>query len=309
MDEVDPSNKIETKLPILKTAGAAFATPYRLRKHLLKAISLPFVISVALARTLGPETDVGLVWVVQILLDLIPYTMFAVAWHRLILVGPENAAPTFVPSLTSRSWQFLTYLAILQSFLLIGPIFSADMLMPDDNAINTETVEFDFDVRIFLSELPLYVAVTLAVSLLSAPFVYLWVRFSFVFPATAVDHTHGFHRSWRETRSHGLRLTVLTYLVSTPALTAWLIWYLFIPAECPEISTIAVAVSDSVSFCLAINSFAGTLMDYGIGYVLAVLAVSLISIAFRTCTGWVPDASGSPLAPAPGNGENSGGRG
>ncbi len=293
MDEVDPSNNIETKLPILKTAGAAFAAPYRLRKHLLKAISLPLVISVALARTLGPETDVGLVWAAQILLDLIPYTMFAVAWHRLSLIGPENAAPTFVPSLTSRNWRFLIYLAILESLLLIGPIFSAEILMPDDNASDTVTAEFDFDVQFFLSDLSLYVASTLAVFLLSAPLVYLWVRFSFVFPATAVDHAHGFRRSWRETRSHGPSLTVLMYLISTPPLTAWLIWYLFIPAECPEISTIAVAASDSVSFCLAINSIAGTLIEYGIGYVLAVLAVSLISIAFRTCTGWVPAPGGA----------------
>ncbi len=210
MNEADPSNNIETKLPILNTAGADFAAPYRLRKHLLKAISLPLVISVALARTLGPETDVGLVWVAQILLDLIPYSMFAVAWHRLILIGPENAAPTFVPSLTSRNWRFLIYLAILESLLLIGPIFSAEILMPDDNAVDTETAEYDSDVQILLSDLPLYVAITLAVLLLSAPFVYIWVRFSFVFPATAVDHTHGFRRSWRETRSHGLRLTVLT---------------------------------------------------------------------------------------------------
>ncbi len=112
-------------------------------------------------------------------------------------------------------------------------------------------------------------------------------------PATAVDHTHGFRWSWRETRSHGPSLTVLMYLISTPALTAWLIMYLFLPAECPELSTIALEVSDSVSFCLAINSFAGTLIEYGIGYVLAVLDVSLISIAFRTCTGWVPAPGGA----------------
>ena len=41
-------------------------------------------------------------------------------------------------------------------------------------------------------------------------------------------------------------------------------------------------------------------IDLVLRYILIALSLGVISTAFKTCTGWVPDQPGPPLAPLPG---------
>ena len=297
MTEGTPGETTAQKLPILETAGAVYTTTLGLRRHFVKAASIPLVISIALHQGIGVEIDEGFLWIAEGLADIIPYTMFAVAWHRLVLLGPEGATPTFVPRWESPYWRFLIYLAILELIVVISPILLAEFFFGDFELADSEAEEIeeeDFGLLSLGFYLVFFVSVLLGTLLILAPLTYFWMRFSFVLPATAVDQKFGFVRSWCETGEHGLRLTVLMMFFFAPFGAALLALYSASPDECPETSATSGTGGDFGLGCFAIDSFPVTVIDTGLYYIMIAFTVTLLSISFRTCTGWVPAASSAP---------------
>lgn len=224
--------------------------------------------------------------------------MFAVACHRLVLLGSDSAAPTFVPRWESRSWKFLIYLAILELILVVAPALLAELFFNDFEFADSQAEEVgdeEFDLLFLGIYLVFFVSALLAILFIFAPLTYVWMRFSFVFPATAVDQNFGFARSWHETRKHGLRLTALVLFVSVPFISALLAMSVFLPDECQGTSVTFGTTGDFEFGCFTIDSFPVTVINSGLSYIMIAFTVTLLSIAFRTCTGWVPAASSAPV--------------
>ena len=294
MTEDAPGETTVQKLPILGTAGTVYTTAFGLRGHFIKAASIPLFLSIALQQVIGFEIDEGFLGIAGYLLDLIPYTMFAVAWHRLVLLGPESATTTFVPRWESRNWRFLIYLAILELIVVISPILMAEFSFGGFELADSESEdvgEEDYGLLSLAIDLVFYVSVLLSTLLILTPLIYFWTRFSFVLPATALDQNFGFVRSWRETRLHGLRLTALMLLISTPFYAVLLALYSALPDECSGNLATSGTAGDFGLGCFAIDSFPVTVIENVLYYIVIVFTVTLLSIAFRTCTGWMPAVS------------------
>lgn len=297
MTDGPPGHLTKQKLPILETAGAVYTTAFSLRGHFMKAAAIPLLLSIAIRQGIGSEVDGGLLWIAEDLADLIPYTMFAVACHRLLLLGPDIAVSTLVPRWESRSWRFLIYIAILELILVVSPILSADILFgvfESSDGENGEIWEGDSDLISLLMDAIFWIFVFLFALLIIGPLTYVWVRFSFVLPATAVDRNFGFARSWRETRNYGLRLTALIWLIPSPVIAVFFAMYSVLPDKCQGTSSTIDAIGDAGLGCFAIESFPVAVIETGLYYIIIALTVTLLSIAFRTCTGWVPGVSTLP---------------
>ena len=208
------------------------------------------------------------------MLLLLPYTLFAVAWHRIVLLEQAALPTPVVPVWQRRHWRFLGYTLIVTAIsygfsLLYGPLVAP--LLAEDPAVS------------------LWQPLLLMFLLLFGTYVVL--RLSFVFPAAAVDESYGFGDSWRHTKDQGLRIMAAMFLTLLPATVGILIILQFL-------LTFAAAVSGSTD-PTALGPVA-RIIDLVLRYVLIALSLGVISTAFKTCTGWVPDQPGPPLAPLPG---------
>lgn len=289
------------KLPVVETATEAYARVFGNPRVLARASLVPFCLSLGLI-ALGLTVPVlSALYNLIGLLDLLPYTIFGVAWHRLTLLGPVAGTPPLVSGWRRRHWRFLGYLVAV---ILISSGVSMVVLLLGITVTRPES-----------STLPAFT--DLIVYITFAIITFFMIRLSFVFPAVSVDENYRLRHAWIHTKGQGLRLLCATLIAAAPLFA--LVWgvneglgaLLFVePAAAPDQDSL-LPVAQMQAF---IDANRGALMltqtiAVAVGYVVMALMVSVISIAFRRCTGWVPDADGPPLAPASGNGENSGGRG
>ncbi len=188
-----------------------------------------------------------------------------------------DAPPPVIPGWGKRHWRFLGYLLIITAVsygvsFLHQPLLASVLLTPE--GLETTTL----DTRAIL------------VALISLVLVmYLFLRISFVFPAVAVDELYGLALAWRHSKGQGLRLfgamfttMILAYLGVMIVLQVLLTPFIGALHESENTAFLMMAVE---SLNLALN------------YILIALSLSLISVAFRTCTGWIPDVPGPPGGP------------
>ncbi len=287
--------------------GATFAESHRLifsRLGLLfKAAAVPYLVSMILTvLSLMAQPNVGLVVLVMILF-FVPYTLFGVAWHRLTLLGPRVSAPRVTPIWKRRHWCFLGYAlaitAIGYGLWMVVTVLSLFLAMPLGES------------AMFASESPkLVIFIVVAAAIGALGFAYLMMRFSFVFPAVAVGEAYGLKHAWRHTRGQGFRLIGLMILTALPiSLASWLL-HLILGFFIFEGASFLVAMGDFRDATGLGDFVAANLVPLIVlhgtstvfNYLLMAVMVSAISIAFRTCTGWVPAGGGA----APGSESNVG---
>ena len=127
---------------------------------------------------------------------------------------------------------------------------------------------------------------------------YVMIRLSFVFPAVSVDEKYRLRHAWTHTKGQGLRLLGATVIAAAPLVA--LVWgvseilgaVLFAetaPGQdgLPAVAQMEAFVEANWGALLLIQT-----VTAAINYVLMALMASVISIAFRTCTGWVPAVGG-----------------
>ena len=274
-----PPPRAVQDLPVGGTVKAAFSSVVSQPAALIRAALVPMVMFYLLY---GLQLAVGdniAGTVVVDLLQLFPHTLFAVAWHRVVLLGPAAMPVPMVPVWQKQHWRFLGYTLIFMAIgygfeLLYGPLIAPLMTQGSEVGL-----------------LPL-----LMITLLLASYVSL--RLSFVFPAAAVDERYGFADSWRHTKGQGLRLMVAMFLVLILAILGLILIILGLSMILDFLLTIVFTI-----FGASERPAAGPVamaIVLPLGYVIFALSVSVISIAFRTCTGWVPDLPGPAPVPLPG---------
>ena len=301
MSDTTPPREALRKLPVIQTVREAYVRVFRNPRLLARASLMPFSLSVALI-ALGFSVPVtSSLGILSAILGLLPYTFFGVAWHRLTLLGPVAGAPPLLPAWRQRHWRFLGYLlaVMLIGYGAIAMVFSLAFAVVQPEI---EAMSAGLGLMIFAG---------------TAILAFIMARLSFVFPAVSVDESYRLRHAWTHTKGQGLRLIGATLLAAAPMVA--LIWAvsgilgaLLISAPAAVMSGILGALLISAPAAVPgqdglppearaqafVDANLGALMltqavGAAINYVLMALMVSVISIAFRTCTGWVPAASGA----------------
>jgi len=285
MSDTTPPREALRKLPVIQTVREAYVRVFRNPRLVARASLMPFSLSVALI-ALGFSVPVtSSLGILSAILGLLPYTFFGVAWHRLTLLGPVAGAPPLLPAWRQRHWRFLGYLlaVMLIGYAAIAMVFSLAFAVVQPEI---EAMSAGLGLMIFAG---------------TAILAFIMARLSFVFPAVSVDESYRLRHAWTHTKGQGLRLIGATLLAAAPMVA--LIWavsgilgalLISAPAAVPGQDGLppearAQAFVDANLGALMLTQAVGA----AINYVLMALMVSVISIAFRTCTGWVPAASGA----------------
>ncbi len=284
MTDTTPPPLALRKLPVIETVKEAYARVIGSPHLLVRAALVPFCLSVALV-VLSFTVPLGSVLGYLIgFLGLLPYTFFGVAWHRLTLLGPVAGAPPLRPAWESRHWRFLGYLLVtsLIGASAMAAIFSVGLMAikPDSGSLPAAA-----------GLMPIAGIAIVA---------YIMIRLSFVFPAVSVDESYRLRHAWTHTKGQGLRLLVATILAAAPMVAlVWgvsaLLGALLFTGAAPAMGE--DGVSPIAQMAAFVDANLGALMlsqaiSAAINYVLMALMVSVISIAFRICTGWVPAVGG-----------------
>lgn len=282
--------------------GATFVEAYSLVFSqlglVIKAAAIPYMITMVLAVvSLRAQADLNL-WLIAplVILGFLPYTLFGVSWHRLTLLGPRVSPPRAAPSWNRRHWRFIGYCFAVTAIgyaLMIGASLLTVLLALPFGGSGAPTDWISMQV----------ILIFVGMGAGGIGFLYLMMRYSFVFPAVAVDEAYGLGNTWNHTRGQGFRLMGLMILASLPmVVVAWILGMI-----------LGLFLADGV------NMMTGTMMEGFVeanfipllifhaitnlpNYLLMAVMVSAISIAFRTCTGWVPALGGG----APGGGLKAG---
>ncbi len=285
MSQTTPPPAALRKLAVLQTLSEAYGRVLTNLPLLARAALVPFLLSLALvAASFAAAESLPLTTLIMVL-GFVPYTIFGIAWHRVTLLGPAAGAPPLVPAWRQRHWRFLGYLAAVT---LIGygvtvMVFSIAFTVVQPGA--------EIGPRAWS-----VVLVTGALIL-----AYVMMRLSFVFPAVAVDEAYRLRHSWTHTKGQGLRLLGALLLTAIPMLA--LVWvvsalfgaFLFTEPAAPagQGSTAPTAQREAFLAENSIAIFVSQMVMAALNYVLMALVVSVISIAFRSCTGWVPALGGA----------------
>lgn len=279
-----PPPQAVANLPVFETLGAAFMAVAGQPGLLLRAMAggLMLLAAAAVIFIALPNTLTGLL---AIFAPLAAYSHFGVNWYRIMLLGPEGLVrPTL--RWDRRHWFFFGY------GLMLGTAF-----------------------------LVIYLAVTTLIPILPGAVVavalwYLAARCCFMFPTIAVQEPYSFALAWQHTQGQGLRLTSALLMAAIPLyLTVSLIVSVVVFATMGDAFTALVDLQQSggfesesaestEAFAKAVEAISPvTLISVKMIFealTMVVLAVlfGIVALAFRTCTGWVPDSGGNlPTAP------------
>jgi len=259
-------------VPIGETIRIAYASVFGQIGLVAKTAFLPFLISAVLIVPSLAARDSLVQVIIVSLLRLVPYTLFGVTWHRLILLGAHVAPPVVFPGWQRRHWRFygfaLVITALTTALVAVVSLTSLGFTGGGPEAAPES------------AEVTLGALLAILSALLVA--LYFMLRFSFVFPAAAVEETYGLGDAWRHTKGQGLRLMLVMFLALSPVvLIGWMLIALVVmPFAGPPGAGSVAASGGVIAYTL------GT----ALGYLSLALSLTVISSAFRICTGWIPGA-------------------
>jgi hypothetical protein len=305
----EPPERPLRNVPIFRTIGQSVGMLFGNIGGLLRAAAFPALLSLLIGlaqwhltpealRVSGFESDpeamaamdmAGMGWGQAVsLLSWIPYTIFAVAWHRALLLGRKDGRPPLLPAWKSRHWVFLGYTLLVTLIFAIAAAVPAIVAAVGVNAPSRGAGAGLSEGQSSLFAILLVLVAVIATLLIMAAF----MRLALVFPARAVDERFGLRNAWRLGRGQGWRLLVIYILI---ALIAAVLMPL---AMIPLGLALYVPAALIWGFSAEATLFVGALLNVFIGYPIMALGVGVLSIAFRTVSGWVPSAQ-DPGPPAP----------
>lgn len=265
------------------------------------AAALPTVLSVILnvftvrffiTALAVPEEANPVLLLLLVLLGNCPYILFAVAWFRLVLLGPDRARPVFFSGWRLHHWRFLRYVFAMLGITTMAAMVATIvllLLLPLLNGAELQTTEGGIDGAFF----PLAFLISLFM-------VIVMLRFCFVFPAAAVDETYGLAMSWQHTKGQAARIFLAALLIALPFALVTSIFggFFAAPVDVTGAEGQATAALPEVSFGLSYYILEGIMMV--LSYLMAAVTIQMIGLAFQTCTGWVADDSAAPPSPTGG---------
>ncbi len=263
-----PPAQAVSNLPVFQTVVTALPLTYGDPALLLRAAAGGLILVAAAAAIFLVAPNIVTLLLMLLFAPLAAYSHFGVNWYRIVLLGPEGLVrPTL--RWDRRHWRVFGYaLAINFATLLLLVVLT--LILP------------------FLGPF------------LGLAVIYLTARLSFIFPALAVEEDYSLGLSWRHTQGQGLRLMSALLVTGIPLyiLLSIILNQVFtmligmrvaaVAALGPQNADVLAQMATQVSPVAVV-----TAMMISTALPMAVLAVlfSIVAIAFRTCTGWVPAAS------------------
>jgi len=263
--------------------------------HFPAAAALPTVLTVILnifwirmaVETLAaPERGNPILLVALVLLGNCPYILFAVAWFRLVLLGEARAQPRLFSGWKLRHWRSLRYVFAMFGIAMVAGMVATTLL--------TLVVALFYGAEALAAEGGVGEGFFLLAMLASLIIMIAMLRFSFVFPAAAVDETYGLAMSWRHTKGQALRLFVASLLIAMPfVVVTSLVGGLFgSPFAVTGLGDGTGAAQPEVSFGLTYYILEGIMVV--LGYLMTAALIQMLGLAFQLCTGWVADENAGP---------------
>lgn len=201
-----------------------------------------------------PGGRILLLLLVAFLVQVFATSLLYVAWLRFVLLGPSDGVPRFLYPVERRHFRFFG-----TALLVIAIVFFTVLL-----------------TGIIVSHL---LPQSVAMAIIVIAYFLLFVKFSFVFPAIAVDEVYGLRNAWKQSNGQELRLIAGFFLCILPALLLSLMvnW----DAIGQLLSNEPLQVSAKPFWVDAFVTIFGVLNGLAL--------ISYLSIAFKTCSGWVPE--------------------
>jgi hypothetical protein len=102
-----------------ETVGKAYESVFHGLSHFCVAAFGPFCLTLLVSALIPIVSSNIFLFGVLIFLELVPATIFAVSWHRYVLLGSQRAPPRLIPSWSKVHWLFVGY-SIVVSYLVMG---------------------------------------------------------------------------------------------------------------------------------------------------------------------------------------------
>lgn len=190
------------------------------RGHLPRALCVPFLLSLLLSFLWFHTTDFGqshpeglasfagmFLWPIA---DAVPFVIFAVSWHRLILFGPGKGTPHLWPVFGARHVSYFGYFFLYYvGYVIVAALFFfafAGLLAALPSPSMVRGVPPAYRVEF-------YALVTL---LLDVAGLYVVARIGFVLPAIAADRAYPLADTWADTKAFQWRLFGSLVLATLP---------------------------------------------------------------------------------------------
>ncbi len=198
-----------------------------------------------------------------LIVNMIVLTLFAVAWHRRILLGET---PRFLPLVSGQHVRYLLWLLILGVLLFLFSAaltaFVAGTMLSGGGGLQAGVVSV----------------------LGFASILYLLGRISPLFAGLAVDERIGLAAAWRLTRGQGMALFFGYLLILLPVffLSAVLLSFVFSDIQAQQqLDPGSVITGDELMELLIGAYWLSQTVQTVIGFVLSTLAVGVASAAYR----------------------------
>lgn len=264
------------KLPVWEIIGKSYGLVFHGLDRLAIAAFGPFCLGLVISALQWLAPSSLLLLGLTSCLAVVPSTIFAVSWHRFVLLGPRRAPPQVLPTWSVSHWRFLGYTFVVGYLVLGVSLFAVFGLVAILEASGFPTL------------------LVLLVLLLGLPAsLYPSLRLSLLFPAIAVGMRLDLGQSWRFTGGEGWRLVLAMVF-------AWLPFAAFLWIRQLAASARGSDLSEAQNVVVITDIW---LLDQVIWalptYITLALTVTVLSLAFRHRTAW--EAPNESMRPSTGD--------
>lgn len=304
-----PPAQAVADLPVAATVLAAFASVLGQPGLLLQAAkgAIALLAAGVILVLILPATAASSFFLVFV--SFAATSHFGLNWCRVMLLGPAGL-PARSLGWTAAHWRFLGYGLLLFLVMLLStlPMTAVGSVLAALLGLAAAPGEM-MGARVGLVMLLTFLGM-----------IYVLARFGFIFPAVAVDESYSLRHAWQHTGGQGLRMTAALFAAGFPLALAQLLLTVLLFEGVLGVSLSEVMApagpdtgepppaevggeAPSLAAVLFVNAVAALF-----NFLCFAVLFSLLSLAFRTCTGWVP-AGGGTLPSAPNeNGRDGDGR-
>ncbi|WP_020590651.1 hypothetical protein [Kiloniella laminariae] len=292
MSSQQPPEEAVSDLPVGAVSMAALRIVTGNMGSLVRMALFPLLLSSLIIALLIPAANSALLSTLLQIASYVPHTLFAVAWHRKTLLHLQGDESTSLTAWNRTHWQFLIRTVVLFAFFYLIVLVGS------------------LPVQILFGNIPALLPFGFIGLIVAA--IYVVARLSFILPAAAVGEKYSMNNSWKHTKAQAWRLVGSFLLLVIPSgLVIIMIASILLPMLFPDLfaglETAAQAGTPATGEDMLVQlsreignsplSFVlFQVIIFALSYLPTAAVISMLSLAFRTCTGWVPETSPTPEA-------------
>ncbi|MEO1192754.1 MAG: hypothetical protein AAFY02_13410 [Pseudomonadota bacterium] len=262
------------KLRGTQMAGEAYGSWTRNLAAWATAVALPFAILMAVtygiwqilisegveAYAQQEQAGSGLRDAASTLVQIIIYTLFAVAWHRFLVLQEK---PKVIPTIGSQHVRFILWTLGLTLLMAIPAAVVFGLVAMLSGAAQSP-----------LASLLILPAIGLVI--------YLVARVSVLFPAVACQEPLGLVAAWRMTRGNGLAIVLAVVLASIPIILIAMLLSVLLFGNLAQVAQSGTVVSEEqLTEAFLSIYWMGSLVGAVISFIGSTVAVGIASSAYR----------------------------